>query len=116
MKQYLISTGVFMILILFSALIINTLYYFDLVNSNVYKILISITIILVTTMSSFLLGKSTKEKAYIKGIKFGLITISIMLILSIILKNISYHSTIYYPLILLSTIIGSSIGINTKKD
>lgn len=116
MKKYLISFGIFVGLILITALFINIFYYYNLINTTVYKIIIIITISIITFISSYLLGKKTKEKGYLEGIKFSLIIIALMFILSIIFKNLSLNTIIYYLIIVLSSITGSSIGINKKKD
>ena len=62
------------------------------------------------------IGKKTVSRAYLNGLKCGLIISLILFLINIILiKNISTYTVIYYILIIISTTIGSMIGINIKK-
>lgn len=61
-------------------------------------------------------GQKTTNKAYLKGLKLGLIITTILFLINIIfIRNITTYTFIYYILIIVSTIIGSMIGINIKK-
>ena len=113
LKNYIKSYGYLFGLIFILTLIISLLNYFIPFNSNILKIIIPIISIFI---SSIILGKSTKEKAYLEGIKFGGIFILIMTIFKIIIKsNFNYKTIIMYIVLLTSSIIGSMIGINIKK-
>ena len=111
--NYLKSYGYLIILILILTTILSVISYFFNISSNIIKIIIPTISLLV---SSFILGKNTKEKAYIEGIKFSLIYIIICTILKLIFKtNFNYKVIIIYILIIFTSIIGSTIGINTQK-
>ena len=67
-------------------------------------------------ISSIILGKVTKEKAYLEGLKFSTIYLIIISILKLILKlPFNYKTIIMYLVIIITSIIGLIIGINTKK-
>lgn len=113
-KNYLKSY----IYLISSLIILTTLFsiitYLIPIKTTIIKILIPIISILI---SSFILGKNTKSKAYLEGIKFSLIYLIFTTILKLILKtSFNYKVFIIYLLLTLSSIIGSTIGINTRKN
>ena len=109
LKSYLYLFGIIIIL----TLILSTINYFFIFKTKLIKLLIPIISILV---SSIILGKNSKQKAYLEGIKFTSIYILLSIIISIITKNpFTTKLIISYISLLLSGIIGSMIGINLKK-
>lgn len=104
---------------LFSSIIILTIIlsitnYFINFPTKVIKVLIPIISIFI---SSIILGKNTKEKAYLEGIKFTSLYIILSIILSIILKN-QFNPKLIVCLLLqfLTGTIGSMLGINLNKN
>lgn len=113
-KNYLKSYTYLFSLILIFTIILTLINYFIVFPNKIIKLLIPIISILI---SSIILGKNTKTKAYLEGIKFSLIYIIISIIISIIFKNtFSFKLILSYILILLSGVIGSMIGINLNKE
>lgn len=114
LKNYLKSYLYLFSLIIILTFILSITNYFFNIQIKIIKLLIPIISILI---SSIILGKNTKSKAYIEGIKFTSIYIFLSIILSIIFKNpFSIKLILSYFLILLSGIIGSMIGINLKNN
>lgn len=113
LKNYLKCYGYLISLIIIMTLILSIINYFINIPSNIIKIIIPIISLLT---SSIILGKNTKEKAYIEGIKFSSIYIIIITILKLILKtDFNFKIIIIYILLIFTSIIGSTIGINIKK-
>ena len=113
LKNYLKSYLYLFSTIILLTIIFSTINYFFIFPTKVIKLLIPIISIL---LSSIILGKNTKSKAYLEGLKFTSIYILISLITSIIIKNpFSFKLIVYHLLQLLSGIIGSMIGINITK-
>ena len=96
--------------------LITILYYFNIINENTYSILKLIILLFSIFINSFILGKNTKKKSYIEGIIYGVILVSILLLLTIILSKIKIKLLIFYPLILITSILGSMIGKVKKID
>lgn len=114
LKKYLKSYLYLFLSIIILTIIMTTLNYFIPFQTKLIKIIIPIISILLSTI---ILGKNTKSKAYLEGIKFTSIYIIISIIFSIITKNpFTYKLIICYLSQLLSGIIGSMIGINFKKN
>lgn len=106
----------FVIALLLGSIFISVGYYFFL-NSKVIKILSFIYLILVFLILSFKEGKKAEAKGYLTGIKTGLIFILIMFLVSLFLKTgFSFNKIIYYLILLFVAILGSTIGINMKKN
>ena len=66
-------------------------------------------------IGGYFIGNKSTKKGYIKGIKFSLILIIFMIIISIIFNTFKYKSIIYYLVLIISSTIGSMIGINKKN-
>lgn len=114
LKNYLKSYLYLFSLIIILTLILSIINYFFNFPTTIIKILIPSISILI---SSIILGKNTKEKAYIEGIKFSSIYIVLSITFTIIFKTtFSIKLIICYLLFLLSGIIGSMIGINLNKN
>ncbi|MGN0993429.1 MAG: TIGR04086 family membrane protein, partial [Bacilli bacterium] len=97
-KKYLTSLGITLGLILAFSFFLNILNYFDLLNSDIYKIILIITSAISILAGSFILGKKSDNKGYLEGIKFGLITTILFLIISFLAfdQKVTISSFIYY--------------------
>ena len=115
LKKIGISIGITFLLILLLTLMTTTLSYFEIIKGNtttLFKILIPIISIFI---GGIIIGKKSTQKGWLEGIKQGLIIILLMLIISLILKNkFEFKNTIYYIILIISTTLGSMIGINFK--
>ena len=114
LKKYLKSYLYLFSSILILTIILSTINYFITFPTKVIKLIIPIISILI---SSIILGKNTKCKAYLEGLKFTSIYIIISIILSLITKNpFTFKLILTYLLQLLTGIVGSMIGINLNKN
>ena len=113
-KKYLKSYLYLFSIIILLTIILSILNYFIPFKSNIFKIIIPIISIFI---SSIMLGKSTQEKAYLEGIKFSTLFLFIITIFRIIIKiSFNYKTFIMYFVLIISSIIGSMLGINLKKE
>ena len=113
-KNYLKCYGYLFGMIIVMTLILSLINYFIKMPSIVIKTLIPIISLFI---SSMFLGKNIQKKGYIEGIKFGMGYLIVSMIIKIILRTgFNYKVVIIYILMLFSSIIGSMIGINTKKN
>lgn len=109
LKSYLILFGLILVL----TIILSLINYFFLLPLNIFKIIIPILSIFI---SSIILGRNVVKKAYLEGIKFSSLFLIIVTIIKLILKDpFNYKVIIMYLSIILTSIIGLIIGINTKK-
>lgn len=113
-KTYLKSYGYLFGIIIILTIILSLLNYFIPFKAETIKIIIPILSMLI---SATILGKNVKEKAYLEGIKFSGIYIILITIIKLLIKSgFNYKVIIMYLTLLITSIIGSMIGINLKKE
>lgn len=117
-KKYFISLGITLGLTIAFAFFVNILNYFDLLSMNTYKVIIVLTTAVSAAVGSYILGKKTDRKGYLEGIKFGIILILLMWIISFLAfdQSFSISSIIYYLIFIITSSIGSMFGINKKTN
>ena len=108
---------IFVSIFVFSALI-GTLNYFNIIGNSATNIVELIAIIISMFIGGIYLGKNSQKKGYLEGLKIGLITIVILFLFSFLAYNqsISISTILFYIVILISSILGSVIGINKKSS
>ena len=115
-KTYLKALGLSFLLLFTFSMIINFLYYFDIINNNTIKYLKMFLAILSFFISGIYIGKNSVNKGYLNGLKLSIITVLIMIILAIIFNNLNITLIIYYLIITICITFGSMIGINKKNN
>ena len=110
-KAFLITTLTMLILIL----ILTILNYIDFINGKITNILKIIIPLISIGIGGFTLGKKANKNGYLEGLKFGLILTTIIAITNLLFFNISIKDIVFYIILIISSIIGSMIGINRKK-
>ena len=115
LKTYLKSIAIIIIGLLISSILINILYYFDIISNNIVKYLKMFLSILFFFLGGYYTGKKTLSKAYINGLKVSLIMIILFIILGLIFNNISILRIIYYLIMTICITFGSMIGISKKE-
>lgn len=115
--KYLKALLYIIISILTLNIFISAFYYFNIIKDNTLTILRIITIIISMFIGGIYIGNKTNKKGYLEGIKISLIMIILLFLISYLGfgKSIKINTLIYYLIILISTTIGSMIGINKKR-
>ena len=120
MNKYIIyfikALGLIFGLLLLFSLIINILYYFDIINNNLIKYLKMTLSIISFFIGGLYIGKRSINKGYINVLKLSGIIVIIFLLFSIIFNNLSLTRIIYYIITIISITFGSMIGINKKES
>ena len=99
--------------IIILGLLLNTLYYFDIISNNIYNIMKMIIVLATLFINALILGKNIDKYGILEGLKLGAIFILIMIIIKIITNStFDIRTFIYSIIIILTTSIGSIIGIN----
>ena len=111
LKSFIWSTCIF----ISSIIILTILNYFNILNSNIIKILELFIPPISIFIGSYKIGRTTNQKGYIEGIKYGGIWITIFLIFNLITKNITIIGILYLLLLILISIFASILGINKRK-
>ncbi len=113
--KYLKGFLFFLVPFLVLTLLITILYYFDILNNQIIKYFKIVIAILSCLLGGFIIGRSSTSKGYLNGIKLSSIIIVIFLILNLILGGFKWYHLVYYLIILVTTTIGSMLGISLKK-
>ena len=82
------------------------------VSKNITNIIATIVFIIICFIIGFIKGKKSNKKGYLQGFKTGSILCFILLVIG--LFNISIKTIIYYSILILSSILGATVGINKK--
>ena len=113
-KNLGISLG-FIIIFILGLTFIGTLFnYIGLFNNTIIKIVKVIIPILSMFIGGFIIGKKQGKNGWLEGLKLGLIFLIILTLFNYLGLNFSFSikSIIYYTILLISTILGSIIGVN----
>ena len=115
--NYIKALGISFLGIIIMSMLTTILYYFDVISTNVGSIFNIITPILFIMVGTVYLGMKTSKKGWLAGIKFGFIFLIIIGLINILFyhKNYELINILYYLIIIMTSILGSMIGINLKK-
>ncbi len=113
-KKYIISLGYTLGIILVFTIILTILNYFDLLGVKVINILKLIIPIIATIVGAYHVGNNSDRKGYQTGIKYGILLSIISFIFILIFSSINLLSFVYIIILILSSMIGSILGINKK--
>lgn len=105
-------------ILLISTFVITILNYFNIFNGKIvtfFKIVIALISMFV---GGFIIGKNSKQKGWLEGLKLGIIILIILFIINYLILKQSFDikNLIYYLILLSSIIFGSMIGINKKTN
>ena len=116
--KYLKSLLYILISLIISSLIIALFSYFNILVSSAIKYFKLILVILSFMIGGLYIGKKSGSKGYIEGLKVSAISILIILLLNLLGFNyfFSINLLILYIIIIISTTLGSIIGINKKRN
>lgn len=115
-KKYLFSFIIIVSLILILSLIVNSLYYFDIISNNLVKYFKMIISLIAMFLGGMYIGFKSYNKGYLYGLKMSLIMVILFIIMSIIFNNLKLSNIIYYLITVICITFGSMIGINKKKN
>lgn len=116
LKTFLKSILIIIIGLFISSILINTLYYFDIVSNNIIKYLKMFLSIGIFFISGLYIGKNSTSKGYINGLKLSLIIVIIFIIFGLIFNNIIVSRIIYYLIMSTCITFGAMIGISKKEE
>lgn len=113
LKSFLAILLPFLILILLTSI----LYYFNILSTQVINYMKMIIPTLSMLIGGIYIGRHSKENGWLEGLKLGLIFLFTMFIFSFLAFNEGMHfkTLLYYFILLITSILGSMIGINNSK-
>ena len=91
--------------------------FFNLFGLQLNKIVLIIISSIIMLLSGFFIGTKSSKKGFISGAILGLALILFLIIIGLFLKTkFEFGTFIYYIILIMSTMLGSIIGINKKKS
>lgn len=111
-KSFLYIIGFILVL----TFIVTLLSYFNIIGSKVLSILEITILCLSLFVGGFIIGKKSLKKGYLEGLKLSGIFLIILLLFNFIAfdQTFKISDLIFYLIITLSSIFGSTLGINKK--
>lgn len=101
----------------FLTFILTLFNYVGFIKFKAVSIIEIIILFLSIFIGSFIMGKSSNKKGWLEGIKFALIIIAIIFLFNFLgFDSFKVQNLLYYVIIMSSSILGSMIGINLKRD
>lgn len=96
--------------------IVTLLSYFNIISSKVLSILEITILCLSLFVGGFIIGKKSLKKGYLEGLKLSGIFLIILLLFNFLAfdQTFKISDLIFYLIITLSSIFGSTLGINKK--
>ncbi len=90
---------------------------FDILGIHINKLLLIIISSLILISTGFITGIHSSKKGFVNGLIVGFIYVIILCLLGLVLgAKFRFGTVIYYWILILSTCLGSIIGINKKKS
>lgn len=120
--RYLKNLGFSFLYIISSILvltfIVTLLSYFNIMGDKVVSIFKIIIPIISVLIGGFYIGKKSVKKGFIEGLKLGLIFSIILVIFNYLGLGNSFKVKylLFYLIIIITSILGSMIGINKRKE
>ena len=104
--------------ILILTFITTLLSYFNILSDKVTSIVKIIIPVISLFIGGFYIGKKSLKKGFLEGLKLGGIFSLILIIFNYLALNNSFKFKylLFYMILIISSIFGSMIGINKKKQ
>jgi len=122
LMKYLKNLGLSFLYIIGAILVltfITTIFsYFNILNDKVTSIIKIIIPIIAMLIGGFYIGKRSLKKGFLEGLKLGGIFSLVLIIFNYLALNNSFKFKymLFYIILIISSILGSMIGINRKKQ
>ena len=112
--SYLKVLAIPLIVFLILPLILSLFNLFGIIINKVVLIILSSLIMFV---SGFIIGKKSLKKGFISGLILGLSFALFLIIICLFINSKwSFGRIIYYVILIMSSMLGSILGINKKKS
>lgn len=98
--------------------IIISIFYYLLFSTKVTNIFSFTYMILLFALFGFREGKKAESKGFIAGLKIGFLMLTILILFNLIFYQTGFFviRILYYMVLVFASVVGSTIGINAKKE
>ncbi len=117
LKKYGKTLGIFLGMVLLLCAILACFNLGDILYTKSTDIIIMVGMILIFAFIGFTFGKKAPAKGYLEGLKIGVSLIFLLVIINLLFYQTGFSLSrfIYYVVLILSSTLGSMIGINRKE-
>ena len=118
LKKIGTSSIISILVLTFLTLLLTCFSYINWFGPKTVATLKIIIPILSLFIGGFLMGKQSNQKGWLEGLKMGLVFLVILLLFNLLGLHMKWEwkQLIYYGILLISSVFGSMIGINFKKE
>lgn len=113
-KAFLFSLG----WLLFLTFLVTFFNYFNIVNTKIVHVLCIIIPIISLFIGGMIVGKKSKKKGWLEGLKYGLLFLVLLALFNYfgLQNHFIFKNLLYYGILLIASIFGSMFGINFKNS
>lgn len=117
LKKYSKTIGIFFLCILVLSFLVSLFNIANILYTKGSDIMIMIGMVLIFGFIGLQFGRVATEKGYLEGLKIGGSLILVLIVINLLFyrTGFSLERFIYYVVLILSSTLGSMIGINKKK-
>lgn len=118
LKNIGISFGFILGSIFGFTLLATLLHYLNWIGSKTLSVIEIIIPLLALFLGGFQMGKRSKQKGWLEGLKIGGIFLIVLILFQYLGLQIhfSVKTILFYILIMVSSVFGSMLGINKRKE
>ena len=118
LKKYGKTFGIFLLCMILFIAILTCFNVGNIMHTKATDTIIMIGMILFFIIIGFEYGKKAQAKGYLEGLKIGASLILLLIIINLLFYQTGFSLSrfVYYVVLILSSTLGSMVGINKKKD
>ena len=118
LKKYGKTIGIFLGIILILCAVLACFNIGNILYTKSTDVIIMIGMIVIFAFIGFNFGKKAPSKGYLEGLKIGFSLIFLLIIINLLFYQTGFSISrfIYYIVLILSSTLGSMIGINRKTQ
>lgn len=116
-KEYGITLLQFLGFLLGGSIVLSIFYYL-LFSTKVTNVFSFVYMVFVFFLFGYKSGKIAENRGFIAGLKIGLLLLLVLFLLNVCIYQTGFQiiREIYYMVLIFSSVVGATIGINRKKE
>lgn len=113
--NYLKVLGYYFIVLIIYLLFISIFYYFEILSFKVINVISYVFMMILQCLAGIKISKIERKRGYLNGFVIGLIVFIIFSVITLLMKQYTLASLIYYLTLILSSMVGGIIGVPNEK-
>lgn len=116
--KYLKTLIYILVPIIILNIILSLMYYFNIIGNNISNYFKLFIVAISMLIGGIYIGTKASKKGWLEGLKIGIGVILLLFIIGYLAfdQGINVKTLIYYFILLASSMLGSMIGINKRKE